>query len=124
MQFIIMLAIVTGLATVDFVTGWAKAFIKGNVKSSEMRKGGVRKLVEILIMGTACGLNVGIDYLAKFSNAKSTFSDIVAAFSAYGVCVYIVIMEVISILENYCEMTPNAKWAKRIIKKLGGIKNE
>lgn len=124
MQFIIMLAIVIGAAALDFITGWANAFISGNVKSSEMRKGGVRKLVEIAIMGGASGLNIAIDKLAEYSNAEGIFSDIVGAFSAYGVCAYIVIMEIISILENYCKMNPNAKWAEAIRKRLGGDKNE
>lgn len=124
MQFIIMLAIVTGAATLDFITGWANAFITGDVKSSEMRKGGVRKLVEIVIMAGASGLNIAVDKLAEYSNAEGLFSDIVGAFSAYGVCSYILIMEVISILENYCKMNPNAKWAAALSKRLGGVKNE
>lgn len=124
MQFIIMLALVIGAAAVDFITGWAEAFIKNNVKSAEMRRGGVRKLVEIVIMAAACGLNVGVDKLAEYSGADGIFSDIVGAFSAYGVCAYILIMEIISILENYCEMNPGAKWARAISQKLGGVKNE
>ena len=121
MVHLIMIAIVLGLAACDFVTGWAKAFIAKNVKSDEMRKGGVRKLAEVVIMVTACGLNIGIDKLAKYSDSAGLFSDIVGAFSAFGVCAYITIMEVISILENYVEMNPGAKWARVISKRLGGL---
>lgn len=119
MQFIIMLAIVTGLAAADFVTGWASAFIRGDVKSSEMRKGGVRKMVEIVIMLTACGLNIGIEKLAEYTDSEGALSEIVGSFSAFAVCGYIALMEIISILENYCEIYPNARWAKHLKKKLG-----
>lgn len=126
MQFIIMLAIVTGLAAADFVTGWASAFIRGDVKSSEMRKGGIRKMVEIVIMLTACGLNIGIDKLAEYTGSEGALSEIVGSFSAFAVCGYISLMEIISILENYCEIYPNARWAKLLKKKLGeeDLKNE
>lgn len=119
MQFIIMLAIVTGLAASDFITGWASAFIRGDVKSSEMRKGGIRKMVELVIMLTACGLNIGIEQLAKYTQSEGLLSEIVASFSAYAVCGYIALMEIISILENYCEIYPNNRWAKLLKKKLG-----
>lgn len=124
MVHLILIAIVIGLATCDFITGWAKAFIAKNVKSDEMRRGGVRKLVEVVVMATACGLNIAIDYLAEYSDSAGVFSDIVGAFSAFGVCAYISIMEVISILENYVAMYPNAKWAQSIAKRLGGIKDD
>ena len=121
MVHLVMIAIVIGLAACDFVTGWAKAFIAKNVKSDEMRKGGVRKLAEVVIMVTACGLNIGIDKLAEYSDSAGLFSDIVGAFSAFGVCAYITIMEVVSILENYVEMNPGAKWARAIAQRLGGL---
>ena len=39
MKYIIMLIIVIGLALADFDTGWIKAYCKGDVRSSKMRKG-------------------------------------------------------------------------------------
>ena len=39
MKYIIMLMIVIGLALADFVTGWIKAYCKGDVHSSKMCKG-------------------------------------------------------------------------------------
>ena len=41
MKYIIMLMIVIGLALADFATGWIKAYCKGDVRSSKMRKGGL-----------------------------------------------------------------------------------
>lgn len=121
MVYIIMVALVTGLAAADFVTGWASAFIRGDVKSSEMRKGGIRKLAEIVVMAAAIGVNIAVDMIAQYSGAEGVFADIVGAFSAYGVAVYIVLMEIVSILENYVEMNPGAKWASKIMKRLGGV---
>lgn len=121
MVYIIMIALVTGLAAADFVTGWASAFIRGDVKSSEMRKGGIRKLAEIVVMAAAIGVNIAVDMIAQYSGAEGVFADIVGAFSAYGVAVYIVLMEIVSILENYVEMNPGAKWASKIMKRLGGV---
>lgn len=121
MVYIIMVALVTGLAAADFVTGWASAFIRGDVKSSEMRKGGIRKLAEIVVMAAAIGVNIAVDMIAQYTGAEGIFADIVGAFSAYGVAVYIVLMEIVSILENYVEMNPGAKWASKIMKRLGGV---
>lgn len=121
MVYIIMIALVTGLATADFITGWASAFIRGDVKSSEMRKGGIRKLAEIVVMAAAIGVNIAVDMIARYSGAEGVLADIVGAFSAYGVTVYIVLMEIVSILENYVEMNPGAKWATKIMKRLGGV---
>ena len=53
MKYIIMLTIVIGLALADFATGWIKAYCKGDVRSSKMRKGGLNKLAEIIVMGVA-----------------------------------------------------------------------
>ena len=54
-----MLIIVIGLALADFVTGWIKAYCKGDVRSSKMRKGGLNKLAEIVVMGVAIGSEIG-----------------------------------------------------------------
>ena len=53
MKYIIMLMIVIGLALADFATGWIKAYCKGDVRSSKMRKGGLNKLAEIVVMGVS-----------------------------------------------------------------------
>lgn len=54
-----MLMIVIGLALADFATGWIKAYCKGDVRSSKMRKGGLNKLAEIVVMGVAIGSEIG-----------------------------------------------------------------
>lgn len=117
MKYIIMLAIVVGLALADFVTGIIKAAINRDISSQKMRIGGLHKIMEILVMATACGLEIGIRELGKYYQAPQ-LAEIAGAFAAGAVFAYIVAMEIISILENYAEANPEAKWAAGIIKKL------
>lgn len=117
MKYIIMLAIVIGLALADFITGLIKAAIKRDISSQKMRVGGLHKIMEILVMATACGLEIGIAELGKYYQAPQ-LAEIAGAFAAGAVFAYIVAMEIISILENYAEANPEAKWAAGIIKKL------
>lgn len=119
MQYIIMITVVLGLALADFTTGIIKGYVTEKLSSSKMRKGGLNKLAELIIMSTACGLEIGIEALGKYYNADQ-LSAITGGITAFVVFVYIVIMELISLLENYSEINPDAEFAKKIIKKLGG----
>ena len=118
MQYIIMLAIVLGLALVDFIFGFLKGYVKRNISSSKMRQGGVNKLCELLIMLTACGLEIGIQALGQYyaSGSLEIFTKIMGVLAALAVCGYITLMEIVSILENYAEINRNAKWVRRILK--------
>ena len=123
MQYIIMLLIVIGLAIADYLTGIIKAYCKNDICSSKMRKGGLNKLGEIIIMLTACGLDIGIHALGKYYQAVE-LSDIAGAVTAVMVFSYITIMEIISIFENYAEINPEAKWTLKFIRKLKLFKEE
>lgn len=118
MQYVIMLAIVLGLALVDFIFGFLKGYVKRNISSSKMRQGGVNKLCELLIMLTACGLEIGIQALGKYysSGSLEIFTKIMGVLAALAVCGYITLMEIVSILENYAEINRNAKWVKKVLK--------
>lgn len=118
MQYIIMLAIVTGLAASDFITGIIKGYVTGMLSSAKMRKGGINKLGEIIVMATACGLEIGIKQLGNYYNSDE-LAKITGAVTAIVVFVYIVIMEIISILENYSEINPEAAgWITKLLKRL------
>ena len=123
MQYIIMLLIVSGLAIADYLTGIIKAYCKNDICSSKMRKGGLNKLGEIIIMLTACGLDIGIHALGKYYQAVE-LSDIAGAVTAVMVFAYITVMEIISIFENYSEINPEAKWTLKFIRKLKLFKEE
>lgn len=126
MQYIIMLAIVLGLALVDFIFGFLKGYVKHNINSQKMRQGGVNKLCEVIIMLTACGLEIGIQALGRYyaSGSLETFTRIMGVLAALAVCGYITIMEIISILENYAEINKNAKWVKRVLRFLKVVEND
>ena len=126
MQYIIMITIVLGLAIVDFVFGFLKGYVKKNISSQKMRQGGVNKLCEVIIMLTACGLEIGIQALGRYyaSGSLEIFTKIMGVLAALAVCGYITVMEIVSILENYAEINPNAKWVQRALKFLKVVEND
>lgn len=124
MKYVIMLTIVIGLAAADFLTGIIKAYIKHDLSSQKMRTGGLNKICEILVMGVACGLEIGIDLLGHYYEQAADLAAISGTVAAGLVFGYIVIMELISILENYGEISPDAVWVRAIIKKLRSFQKE
>lgn len=123
MNYIIMILIVIGLAVADFLTGFIKAYCTDSVQSSKMRKGGLNKLGEIIVMTAACGLDIGINALGKYYEAAE-LSVIAGKVTAIAVFIYITVMEVISLFENYAEINPDAQWALKIIKRLKNYKED
>lgn len=127
MQYIIMFIIVLGLAFADFVTGVIKAKCTGKLSSRALRKGGLHKISELIIMGTAIGLTVGLEKLGEFYH-DTRLTNLAGMFTALSVFVYITIMEIISILENFAAITPEAAWARKILKRIknyeGGTDDE
>lgn len=118
MRYLIMLTIVIGLAAADIATGWIKAHVKEDYSSKVMRKGGLNKLGEIIVMTTACGLEIGIRYLGTYYDSPA-LAKFAGTMAAVGIFFYITVMEVISVLENYAEANPNTSgWIVVILKKL------
>ena len=117
MKYIIMFLNVLGLAFADFVTGYIKAKCADKVSSKALRIGGLHKIAELVIMGTAIGLTVGLDMLGRYYN-DTRLTDIAGMFTALSVFAYIVIMELISIMENFAEIVPQAKWARKILSRM------
>ena len=120
MQYIIMLTIVLGLALSDFVTGLIKGYVSGTLNSTKMRRGGLNKIGEIIVMTTTCGLEIGTRELGQYYSA-SELAKITGAITAFTVFGYIVIMEIISILENYAEINSQAEWVVKILKRLKNV---
>ena len=123
MKYIIMLTIVIGLAVVDFATGIIKAYVQHDISSRKMRTGGLNKITEIVVMATACGLEIGIGALGRYYQSAE-LAGIAGTVAAGAVFTYIVLMELVSILENYGEISPDAKWVSKIIKKLRNFNDE
>ena len=119
MQYVIMLIIVAWLAIADFVTGMIKAYVTGTLSSSKMRKGGVNKVGELIVMTTGCGLEAGIKALGRYYDTSQELAALTGTITAILVFSYIVVMEVISILENFAEINPDsAGWITKLLKRL------
>lgn len=123
MKYIIMLLIVVGAALTDFLTGYIKAYNKGEVNSRKMRIGGLNKVCEVFVMGSAIGLNIGLEQLGKYYN-QPQLAEISGAVTAFGVFFYITLMEIVSVLENLSEIFPDAAWIGRLIKRLRLMDND
>ena len=124
MQYLIMLAVVLGLAVSDFTTGMIKGYVTGTLNSTKMRRGGLNKIGELIVMATACGLEIGIRQLGTYyhSDFLAGITGTVAAVIVFG---YIVIMELISILENYAEINPqSAGWISKLLKRLTKVNDK
>lgn len=123
MKYIIMMTIVISLAGMDFLTGIIKAYLNHDLSSAKMRKGGLNKITELVVMGTACGLEIGMELLGRYYHTAEV-AGIAGTFAAGAVFAYIVVMELISILENYGEISPDAVWVRKIIKKLRNFNDD
>lgn len=119
MQYVIMMTIVAWLAIADFITGMIKGYVTGTLNSTKMRKGGMNKVGELIVMTTACGLEAGIKALGRYYDTSQELAAITGTAAAILVFSYIVIMEVISILENHAEINPDsAGWITKLLKRL------
>ena len=121
-----MLLIVVGAALTDFLTGYIKAYGAGEVNSRKMRIGGLNKLCEVFVMGASIGLNIGLDRLGNYYQSQQ-LTDVAGAVTAGSVFFYILLMEIVSVLENLAEIFPDAAWIGRLIKRfrlLGSEKND
>lgn len=125
MQYVIMMTIVAWLAIADFITGMIKAYVTGTLNSTKMRKGGVNKIGELVVMTTGCGLEAGIKALGKYYDTSHELAAVTGTVTALLIFSYIVIMEVVSILENFAEINPDsAGWINKLLKKLKNNGND
>lgn len=92
----VIYAITAAFIVLDMVTGLVKAFKEKNYCSSVMREGLFHKCGSILCVVFA----TLIDYAQNFLDLG------VAVPVTLGVCSYIVLMEIGSIIENVCAINP------------------
>lgn len=119
MQYIIEFLITAGMAAADVVTGVIKAYcVDGKPDSHKMRVGGLHKLSELVVMAVAIGLHIGLTELGNYYKADPMLTSIAGNFTMIGTFGFIVCMELVSILENFAAINPQAAWAKKYIEKL------
>lgn len=121
--YAIMMAMVVGAACIDICTGLIAARLANDVHSGVLRRGGLRKVAEILIMIGAIIIELGLRYLSQ-NISMDGFVD-VSAFSTRLVFGYIIFMEIVSMLENYAKINPAATgWINRIVYTLRDVNEE
>jgi hypothetical protein len=78
-------------------------------------------------MAAAIGLTVGLDMLGRYYD-DTRLASLAGLFTALSVFIYITAMELISIVENFAEITPEAARARKIVARLkkyeGGTDDE
>ncbi|MCM1508636.1 MAG: phage holin family protein [Ruminococcus flavefaciens] len=113
MKYIIMLLMVVSLAMADFLTDCIKDYILNDGLSiSRILNGSLKKFAEIIIMATACDFEYGLGKLGQYYDSPE-IAQLAEFITAMGVFACIAIMEIISILENYAEINPKARWVKK-----------
>lgn len=105
-----VLCVIVGLfIMLDVLTGFVKAVYNKKINSTLLRQGLFHKLSEVLAVVLAFLLEYTADYLSIGSNIPV----------ATVVVSYITIMEIISSIENLCEVNPKlAKLFKPYLDKL------
>lgn len=100
----------------DIITGLVKAFYNNSYSSSEMGKGGLRKIGIFLAVVLCYIVELCLPYLNITINIPIT---VIAA-------AYLTFMEITSIIENLSALNPNIKdFLESIINKIkGGSKDE
>lgn len=113
MQIII---IAFGMIVIDFITGILKAFMTKSFNSSIMREGLINKAILIILIGTA----VLLDYCQTFANLGVTIP------LTFSTCVYIIMMELGSIIENVGKINDKAvpPILRKFFEKLSNKENE
>ena len=123
MQDLIMLGTVLFLAAADFLTGIIKAYLKNDLSCAVMRRGGLCKLCELTVTAAACGLERSIAFLER-TGGHPLVRAAAGTFTAGLVFAYIVLMELISILENFGGIMPDAAWVHGLIRRLRAIERK
>jgi len=97
---------------IDFITGVIKAKFKGQERTSEGYRRTVKKVTQYF---TAIGLSLGIQYLVKTTVTNSS-ADL--QYISVFVCLFVLYIEITSILENLWEIDKTSTISKFLIKPL------
>lgn len=117
MQYIIMFTMVVMASIVDIVTGIFKAHITNSYDSTIMKKGLYSKALNWFVMGFSIGMELGLELLGRYYEHEGLagFAGMLAAGTVFAL---ILLMESISIFENFAVANPDSPLAKLIGKHL------
>ncbi len=107
------LLVMMGLAmTFDLITGVAKSYAMGVKRTS---KGYRQTIIKFLQYGGAILVSMGITFLGQYNPEMKKLSDSMAYFNN-GLLVFIIFIELTSILENCYEMNKTSKISQFLIR--------
>lgn len=123
MQYIVMFMLCVIASIADVVTGICKAYATTGYDSTVMRKGLYGKATNLTVMSFSIAVEVGLEMLGKYyqQEAIAKWTGAITAGFVFGL---IVLMESISIAENFAQANPKSPLAKVLAKRLKKIGNE
>ena len=123
MQYIIMFTMVVMASIVDIITGILKAHITNSYDSTIMKKGLYSKTINWFVMASTIGFEIGMSYLGSYYDCRdmAAFAGTIAAATVFFL---LVMMEFISIFENFAAANPDSPLAKIIGRKLRKMQQE
>lgn len=120
MQYIIMFMLCVIAAICDVITGLCKAYATTGYDSTIMRKGLYCKAINLVVMGFFIAVDVGLAWLGNYYNQEqlARWTGGISAGFAFAI---IMLMEAISIAENFAAANPKSPLAKILAKHLKKI---
>lgn len=120
MQYIIMFMLCVVAAIADVITGMCKAYATTGYDSTTMRKGLYCKAINLVVMAFFIAVDIGLEWLGTYYNQKQ-IADWTGGISVAFAFAVIMLMEAISIAENFAAANPKSPLAKVLAKHLKKI---
>jgi phage-related holin len=120
MQYIVMFMLCVIASIADVLTGICKAYATTGYDSTIMRKGLYGKAVNLTVMAFAIAVEIGLELLGNYYQQEQ-LAKWTGAITAGFVFTLIILMESISIAENFAQANPKSPLAKVLAKKLKKI---
>ena len=123
MQYIIMFLLCVIAAIADVITGICKAYATTGYDSTIMRKGLYSKATNLVVMAFAIAVEIGLELLGAYYQ-QELLAKWAGGITAVFVFSLIMLMEAISIFENFAIANPDSPLSKIIGKRLRKIQQE
>ena len=120
MQYIVMFMLCVIASIADVLTGICKAYATSGYDSTIMRKGLYGKATNLTVMAFAIAVEIGLEMLGNYYQQEqlAKWTGAITAGFVFGL---IVLMESISIAENFAQANPKSPLAKVLAKRLKKI---
>jgi hypothetical protein len=107
---------------VDIITGILKAHITNSYDSTIMKKGMYSKVINWFVMASTIGFEIGMSYLGNYYDCRemAAFAGTIAAGTVF---LLLMLMEFISIFENFAIANPDSPLSKIIGRRLQKVQD-